>query len=262
MIRKITIVLFSLCTVFANLEFFAVSAEDDPGYFQTADDVTETDSGEAEMPSLHNRTNINLQNYTAYSGCVSSHIVPLEDGYMLFSAYENNLRAVYINGSDTIYDIREISEGLLPLYGGFLAADDGYYYIVSGQENPEESADVECFRITKYDRDWNCIGFTGLKDCNTTIPFAGGSCRMAYDNGYLLIHTCHEMYKADDGYNHQANVTHLRELLEVCLVCKKRIVFLTNCFSSGVKSAIELRISRSSKVICFIWPLSTVPYKR
>lgn len=23
----------------------------------------------------------------------------------------------------------------------------------------------------------------------------------------MIIHTCHEMYKSDDGYNHQANVT-------------------------------------------------------
>ena len=31
------------------------------------------------------------------------------------------------------------------------------YYIVSGQNNPDELADVECFRITKYDKNWNRI---------------------------------------------------------------------------------------------------------
>ena len=36
----------------------------------------------------------------------------------------------------------------------------------------EESADVEVYRITKYDKDWNRISSAGLYDCNTTLEIA------------------------------------------------------------------------------------------
>ena len=94
----------------------------------------------------------------------------------------------------------------LSLFGGFYAGKDAYY-IVSGQNNPDESANVECFRITKYDKNWNRITSTGLYDCNTYSPFDVGSLRMTEASGYLFIRTAHEMYKTKDGYHHQANVT-------------------------------------------------------
>lgn len=94
----------------------------------------------------------------------------------------------------------------LPIFGGFHETANNYY-LVTGQNNPDESSDVECFRITKYDKNWNRISSVGLYDCNTTVPFMAGSLRMADDGKYLLIRTCHQMYRGSNGTRHQANVT-------------------------------------------------------
>lgn len=95
----------------------------------------------------------------------------------------------------------------LPLYGGFYAGTDGYYYILSGQENDAQSDTREVFRVTKYDASWNKQGTASLYGANTTLPFRAGSASMADANGYLIVRTCHQMYTSSDGLRHQANVT-------------------------------------------------------
>ena len=42
---------------------------------------------------------------------------------------------------------------------------------------------------------------------NTTKPFYACACRIDVSGNSMIIHTCHEMYKSDDGYNYQVNVT-------------------------------------------------------
>ncbi len=111
----------------------------------------------------------------------------------------------YYDASYTITEVKNIPQEL-PIFGGFYETDSNYF-LLTGQTNAEESPDVEVFRITKYDKGWNRIGSVGLYDCNTTVPFNAGSARMTVSGKYLLIRTCHEMYKSTDGYNHQANVT-------------------------------------------------------
>lgn len=94
----------------------------------------------------------------------------------------------------------------LPVFGGFYATKDNYY-VVTGENNTDEDNTKEVYRITKYDKHWNKITSRGLTNCNTTKPFNAGSCRIDVSGNYMIIHTCHEMYKSDDGYNYQANVT-------------------------------------------------------
>ena len=94
----------------------------------------------------------------------------------------------------------------LPVFGGFYATKDNYY-VVTGENNTDEDNTKEVYRITKYDKHWNKITSTGLTNCNTTKPFNAGSCRIDVSGNSMIIHTCHEMYKSDDGYNYQANVT-------------------------------------------------------
>ena len=79
--------------------------------------------------------------------------------------------------------------------------------MLTGQSNPNEDDNVEVFRITKYDKNWNRISSCGLFGANTYIPFDAGSARMTTVGDYLFIRTSHEMYKSSDGYHHQANVT-------------------------------------------------------
>ncbi len=143
-----------------------------------------------------------------WSDVITSYLTPLSDGDLMrvqADVVENSYLIEYYNGNYALKS-QKIIPAELPLFGGFYAMGNNYY-ILSGQSNPQESASVECYRITKYDLNWNRVSSVGLKDCNTFIPFDAGSARFAEWGKYLLIRTCHEMYLSDDGYHHQANVT-------------------------------------------------------
>lgn len=98
----------------------------------------------------------------------------------------------------------------LPLFGGYFSGED-YRFLVFGQQNPEESDEVEVLRIVKYDRSWNRLDKCSVFGANTTIPFRAGSLRMTESGGELYLHTSHQMYQAEDGYNHQANMTYVMD---------------------------------------------------
>lgn len=93
----------------------------------------------------------------------------------------------------------------LPIWGGFFAGKD-CNFMVFGQNNEEENDGKEVIRIVKYSKDWQRLDAVGLFGANTIHPFDAGSTRFAEYNGYLYIHTCHEMYTSSDGLNHQASV--------------------------------------------------------
>ena len=154
-------------------------------------------------------TNINKQNYTQWADNIKSYLHNCDDGRLMRVQYlteENTLLVEYYNDSF----IRTGDKTLrlkYPEFGGFYAIGDAYF-VLTGQNNPDESAQVVCFAVTKYDKNWNEIATAELKDCNTTIPFRAGSARFCHSGNYLLIRTCHQMYKSDkDGKNHQANLT-------------------------------------------------------
>ena len=99
----------------------------------------------------------------------------LQEGYYIAQYYSSDfqpLRAVRIAQE-------------LPLFGGFYAAGDAYY-ILTGQSQAtdssgtrEEDDDLEVFRVTKYDKNWNRLGSCGVYGADTTVPFSAGSARMA-----------------------------------------------------------------------------------
>ena len=144
--------------------------------------------------------------YSRWASFIRSYLVGCDDG-RLMRVYLGS-KGYYVEYYDSNFNLLESKtiDKELSLSGGFYAGKDAYY-IVSGQNNPDELADVECFRITKYDKNWNRITSAGLYDCNTYVPFDAGSLRMTEASGYLFIRTAHEMYKTKDGYHHQANVT-------------------------------------------------------
>jgi hypothetical protein len=127
--------------------------------------------------------------YSRWSNSMKTYLTALDDGSFMMVQYGSK-----IIGKE------------LPVFGGFYATKDNYY-VVTGENNTDEDNTKEVYRITKYDKHWNKITSTGLTNCNTTKPFNAGSCRIDVSGNYMIIHTCHEMYKSDDGYNHQANVT-------------------------------------------------------
>lgn len=152
--------------------------------------------------------NRNGQNYDKYGETIESYLSLCEDGTLMRFQYSWQSNCYIVEYYDTSYQLLNTKkiDVELPAFGAFYAGKN-YYFILTGQSNKEESETVECYRITKYDKNWNRLGSTGLYDCNTVEPFDFGSARLTEYNGYLLIHTCHSMYMSSDGLNHQANVT-------------------------------------------------------
>ncbi|MCH5182905.1 MAG: dockerin type I repeat-containing protein [Oscillospiraceae bacterium] len=170
--------------------------------------VVEAATAEETCVHLAQGDNIEQQDYYDWSTPVYSYLTKSAEGELMrvqANRADGSYQVEYFDADyRSLRDVQVPRE--LPLFGGFYAMENSYY-ILSGQENPDESASVECYRITKYDLDWNRLDSVGLYDCNTTIPFRAGSARMAHSGNMLLIRTCHEMYKASDGLNHQANIS-------------------------------------------------------
>lgn len=89
------------------------------------------------------------------------------------------------------------------MWGGFFAGST-YNFLIFGQDNPQESDSVEVLRVVKYSKDWQRLGEASFYGKDTKEPFAFGSFQCAEYGDHLAIHTCHTMYKARDGLNHQA----------------------------------------------------------
>lgn len=153
-------------------------------------------------------SNVGAQNYYRHTNTMKSYLVAQDDGSFMRVQYGSEMEGLLVEYYDKDYNLTDtkIVDEELPVFGGFYATKDNYY-VVTGQINKDEDNDLEVYRITKYDKKWNKIKSTGLKNCNTTYPFEAGSCRMDVSGKYMIIRTCHEMYKTNDGYNHQANVT-------------------------------------------------------
>lgn len=151
--------------------------------------------------------NVSLQDYSTRSSCIRSYLVPENTGYLrIYAMSDGKVLTEHYDYSFT-YLSQKYIEAELPIFGGFYAGKENYY-LVWGQENEMESDAAEVVRVVKYDKLWNRIGSASVYGANTKVPFKSGSLRMAEYDGYLYIHTCHQMYRSSDGLNHQANMTY------------------------------------------------------
>ncbi|MDE7431349.1 MAG: hypothetical protein K2N34_05485 [Lachnospiraceae bacterium] len=124
------------------------------------------------------------------------------------NVHYNENPVIYVeeyDGSFTLQAKRDIPREL-PLYGGFYAGAE-YNYLFFGQTNKSEDNNAEVIRVVKYSKSWERLGHASVLGANTTEPFRSGSCRCVEAGGMLYVHTCHQMYKSNDGLNHQANMT-------------------------------------------------------
>jgi hypothetical protein len=99
-----------------------------------------------------------------------------------------------------------------PLWGGFYAAPDGNFYVVTGQWNSYEDDSLSVVAVRKYDSSWSLTGTGYLKGGASQgikgvyAPFEAGSCAMWLTGTRLVVHTSRLMY-AIGGLNHQGNMT-------------------------------------------------------
>ncbi len=149
-----------------------------------------------------NGTNVNSQNYEKFGDTVKSYFY--DENGILMTLRANAVKDKYVAEyyTDDLALVKAVSiDKELPIFGAFYS-NDNYYFVLSGQENPQCDDSVETYRITKYDKDWNKLGCDSIYGANTTIPFDAGSARVAEASGYLVVHSAHEMYNG-----HQANIT-------------------------------------------------------
>ncbi len=150
-------------------------------------------------------SNLDRQEYSTYGTPVNSYLYDNGSG---LTRVEYTWGKVVIENYDPFFQYQSgyTLEPELPLWGGFFAGEK-YNFLIFGQNNPEEDDTREVIRVVKYDKNWNRISHVSLYGANTVIPFRAGSLRCDEYNGMLYVHTCHQMYKSDDGLNHQANMT-------------------------------------------------------
>lgn len=170
-----------------------------------SDQAVSEDALTGDETAMYGSATYNRRSNSTWASPVDSYLE--YDGSSLMRVQANSDSSIQVSYYNTSYQLQSSKTiaAELPRFGGFYASDSNYY-IVSGQNNSNESASVECYRITKYDKNWNRLGSVGLFDCNTTAPFEAGSCRMVQEGKYLFVHTCHQMYTSSDGLRHQANL--------------------------------------------------------
>ncbi|MDE7321595.1 MAG: InlB B-repeat-containing protein [Lachnospiraceae bacterium] len=157
-----------------------------------------------DLPSAVSK-NIQQGNYAFSGSIVHSYLFRNDEGLLTRVEYVgNNEVCVETYSSDLQLTNPKRIQMELPKFGGFYAGKD-YYFLVFGQENPEEDNSVEVIRIVKYDKNWKRLSAARIFGANTYSPFKNGSLRMVEYGDILYIRTCHQMYKTYDGQRHQAS---------------------------------------------------------
>jgi len=134
---------------------------------------------------------------------VKSHVFDLDSNtFCILDASASNVRIDTYKKSDCSLIKTKSIAFELPVFGGFYEGSQ-YNFLVFGQNNPGKDDSVTTVRTVKYSKDWERLGSVDYAANNTAYPFDAGSLRMAEYNGYLYVHTCHEMYSG-----HQANMTY------------------------------------------------------
>ena len=153
--------------------------------------------------------NVSRANYGTWSWVTNSYLFEDAAGNLNRVEYMNKKVVIekYSADGKTLKGTKKLAPEL-PIFGGFFSGADANY-LVFGQQNDDESDELEVLRVVKYDKKWNRLGSASVKGANTYIPFDAGNLRMTEYNGKLYIHTCHEMYADSDGTHHQANMSYV-----------------------------------------------------
>ncbi len=149
--------------------------------------------------------NIGKNNYDAWASPITSYIYDNGTGFTRVECVNKQVIVEEYSDDFQLLNSRTL-EMELPLWGGFFAGEK-YNFLFFGQENMEESDQVEVIRVVKYSKDWVRKGQVPLYGVNTQIPFVFGSLRCTECDDMIYVHSAHTIYVYPDGLNHQANFT-------------------------------------------------------
>ncbi len=152
-------------------------------------------------------SNLHLHDYGSYyARKTGSHLVPLEDGnwlrlQLVWTGTESIVVAErYTPDFQRIW--RKVIGQQLPEYGGFHAGRDGYYYLVTGDEQDSLDEHKPMIDIAKYNADWELVGHVQTEGDDIVQAFRAGTVRCADDGRFLIVHTSRRI-----ASGHQTNYT-------------------------------------------------------
>jgi hypothetical protein len=174
----------------------------------TAEPSTGTIKADSYSAYLQNRVSLTFPRWSDVPGSYlangsdgSKTVIVAKDGKISAQTYKETGAAYELTSDKTVnYE--------LPLFGGFLAAENNYF-AAFGQSNELENDAKETIKIVKYDLSFNKISEVSITGAQirTAIPFEAGRGAMATDGKILVFHTTRERYKSSDGLNHQSQLT-------------------------------------------------------
>ena len=173
----------------------------------TAGDFSEEEGDTAVNTNGKAAGNHSSNNYAVWSTPVSSYLVPDQDGKLMCGS-----KILTEGSSRKPFRLPERVSARTRSNRNWIGSEDSTAEIrtiifVFGQYNAEENDETEVVRVVRYSKDFERIDELSIYGANTYAPFEAGSLRMAETEENLYIYTCHKMYTADDGLNHQANMT-------------------------------------------------------
>ena len=126
-------------------------------------------------------TNISANNYLYTAAIRNSYLEQTEDGVFLRMKF-NGVSFWVEKYSSDLKEVSQITRIRFPLskFGGYFKGKDARY-IVCGEDS--------------------------VYGANTQYPFHAGDVDMTEMDGTLYIHASHNMFKSEDGINHQANMS-------------------------------------------------------
>ena len=150
-------------------------------------------------------TNIHKNNCSRYGYTVTSNLYE-NAGALERVEYIGEKVIIEKYGYDGTFKsaVKEITPPL-PIFGCFYSGEK-YNYLVFGAYNTAEDNTAEVIRLQRYSKNWELQKECSVYGSNTYAPFSAGSARITEADGKLYLYTCHTMYKASDGYNHQSNM--------------------------------------------------------
>lgn len=135
------------------------------------------------------------------------------DGAVTVCVSDENAKTTYIyEYSENLEETLTLKlQNELDMLGAFTKDDDGNYYMFYAKTVEENKRAVENMAVVKYDKGGGKLktyklkayadgSFLGIKE-----PFAGGTCRLELSGSMLAVYFAREMFKANDGLNHQAS---------------------------------------------------------